>query len=116
MYTYECIGVADQNGRTYESKYGTYNKKDGIKLSDLAVNMLKEELIDNLFHENCWSLKKEPKKMTKEEIEKALGYEIEIDYGNDKVKSSKDSENVGKNAQKINKNTFSDDIFNFLFN
>ena len=44
MYTYECIGLADQNGRTYESKYGTYNKNDGIKLSDFAVNMLKEDL------------------------------------------------------------------------
>lgn len=116
IYTYQMIGLADDNGRIYESKYGTYSKKNGLKLSELSKSMIKEELIDNLFHEDCWSLKKIPKKMTKEEIEKALGFEIEIDYGNDKVKSSKDSENVGKNAQKINKNTFSDDIFNFLFN
>ena len=72
------IGLADDNGRVYESKYGTYCKKTGITLSDISVKMLKEDLIEKLFHEDCWSLKKEPKKMTKEEIEKAFGYEIEI--------------------------------------
>ena len=78
IYTYQMIGLADDNGRIYESKYGTYSKKNGLKLSELSKSMIKEELIDNLFHEDCWSLKKEPKKMTKEEIEKALGYEIEM--------------------------------------
>ena len=72
------IGLADDNGKVYESKYGTYCKKTGITLSDISVKMLKEDLIEKLFHEDCWSLKKEPKKMTKEEIEKALGYEFEI--------------------------------------
>ena len=79
IYTYQAIALADENGKTYESKYGTYSKQHGIKLSDKAIRMLKEDLIEKLFHEDCWSLKKEPKKMTKEEIEKALGYEIEID-------------------------------------
>ena len=89
MFTYQAIALADENGKTYESKYGSYNKQYGIKLSDKAIRMLKEDLIEKLFHEDCWSLKKEPKKMTKEEIEKALGYEIEIDNEesktNDKV-------------------------------
>lgn len=78
MMSYEMIGVSDQNDRTYESKYGTYSKKTGFVLSDLSKSMIKEELLDNLFHENCWSLKQETKKMTKEEIEKELGYKIEI--------------------------------------
>lgn len=84
MMTYEMIGVADQNGRTYESKFGTYNKSDGFSLkypySDYSVT----ELLYDITHENVWSLKEEPKpkKMTKEEIEKALGYKIELDNGN----------------------------------
>ena len=114
MYTYEMIGIADENSRTYESKYGTYSKKEGFKLSDLSRSMIKEELLDNLFHENCWSLKKEPKKMTKEEIEKALGYEIEINEPK-KDEKSKDNQSISKNAQKTQKNVFADDIFNFLF-
>ena len=72
------FGLADDNGRVYESKYGTYCKNTGITLSDISVKMLKEDLIEKLFHEDCWSLKKEPKKMTKEEIEKALGFEFEM--------------------------------------
>lgn len=119
IFSYQMIGLADQNNRTYISKYGTYSKKNGFALSELSISMTKEELLDNLFHEDCWSLKKEekpkPKKMTKEEIEKALGYKIEIDNGNDETKSSKDTESIGKSAQEINKNTFPNDIFNFLF-
>ena len=119
IFSYQMIGLADQNNRTYISKYGTYSKKNGFTLSELSISMTKEELLDNLFHEDCWSLKKEekpkPKKMTKEEIEKALGYKIEIDNGNDEAKSSKDTKSISKIAQKNNKNTFSDDIFDFLF-
>lgn len=119
IFSYQMIGLADQNNRTYISKYGTYSKKNGFALSELSISMTKEELLDNLFHEDCWSLKKEekpkPKKMTKEEIEKALGYKIEIDNGNDEAKSSKDTKSISKIAQKNNKNTFSDNIFDFLF-
>ena len=114
IYTYQMIGLADDNGRVYESKYGTYCKKTGITLSDISVKMLKEDLIEKLFHEDCWSLKKEPKKMTKEEIEKALGYEIEINEPK-KDEKSKDNQSISKNAQKTQKNVFADDIFNFLF-
>ena len=92
MMTYEMIGVADQNGRTYVSKYGTYNKDKGFvinpkyikfqtTLDSRKILMSYQELINGLFHDNCWSLKteeKKPKKMTKEDIEKALGYKIEI--------------------------------------
>lgn len=119
IFSYQMIGLADQNNRTYISKYGTYSKKNGFALSELSISMTKEELLDNLFHEDCWPLKKEekpkPKKMTKEEIEKALGYKIEIDNGNDETKSSKYTESISKSAQKNNKNTFSDNIFDFLF-
>lgn len=92
MMTYEMIGVADQNNRTYESKYGTYSKKSGFVINPSYITFSSsldskqilfsyQKLLNNLFHENCWSIKEEkskPKKMTKEEIEKELGYEIEI--------------------------------------
>ena len=78
IYTYQMIGLADQNERIYVSKYGAYSKNKGFELSELSKSMSKCELIDNLFHEDCWSLKKETKRMTKEEIEKELGYNIEI--------------------------------------
>ena len=92
MMTYEMIGVADQNGRTYESKYGTYNKEKGFVINPSYIKFNSaldskhilfsyQKLLDGLFHDNCWSLKIEkpkPKKMTKEEIEKELGYEVEI--------------------------------------
>lgn len=78
MMAYEMVGIADQNNRTYVSKYGTYNKETGFLLNPESSHIGKCELLDKMFHENCWSLKNEPKKMTKEEIEKALGYEIEI--------------------------------------
>lgn len=115
IYSYQMIGIADENGRTYESKYGTYSKKDGFKLSEFSKSMVKEELLDNLFHEDCWALKKEVKKMTKEEIEKALGYEIEIEDSAKKNETHEESKHIGKNAQKPYKNVFADDFFNYLF-
>lgn len=72
------IGVADQNGRTYKSKYGTYNKQDGFNITNYGISNDVEDLIYNLFHEDLWSLKVEEKEMTKEEIEEALGYKIKI--------------------------------------
>ena len=108
------IGIADENGRTYESKYGTYSKKDGFKLSDLSRPMIKEELLVDLFHEDCWSLKKNPIKMTKKEIEEKLGYEIEINESEEKQKPEY-NQSISKNAQKSHKNVFADDIFDFLW-
>lgn len=114
MCTYEMIGIADDNSRTYESKYGTYSKKDGFALSDLSRSMTKEELLNHLFHDNCWALKKPPIKMTKKEIEEKLGYEIEINESEEKNKP-KDNQDISKNTQKSHKNMFTDDIFDFLF-
>lgn len=88
MMSYQAIALADQNGKTYESIYGTYNREDGFNI-DYKFSLLKiEDLLYRLLHEDCWSLKiekekvqevKRPKRMTKEEIENELGYEIEID-------------------------------------
>lgn len=108
MYTYQVIGIAEENERTYESRYGTYSKKDGFNLSELSKSMTKEKLLESLFHEDCWSLKKKPIKMTKEEIEKKLGYEIEID--NDVNKKDKPKSSYVKN----HRNLFADDIFSFF--
>lgn len=76
MHTYEMVAVADENGRTYVSQYGTYNKQDGFRLA--TSYLFYPIVVDKLFHEDCWSIKKEVKEMTKEEIEKELGYEIKI--------------------------------------
>ena len=81
MYTYQMIGVADQNGKTYECKYGTYNKTDRFQFNSEASKIFDKqgyrELFDILVHENLWKLK-DVKKMTVEDIEKELGYDIEI--------------------------------------
>lgn len=109
MFSYEMIGVADQNNRTYISKYGTYSKADGFILNGYAYDYDIEDLLYELFHENCWSLREEkpkPKVMTKEEIEAALGYEIEIN--NDE---KKDTVKVIPNERRKEVN----DIFSFFF-
>ena len=76
MYTYEIVGLADENGKTYESKYGIYNKEKGFRFYRSVISNQTdkgvENIINNLFHEDCWKLKVEKpakKKMTKEEIE-----------------------------------------------
>lgn len=82
MHTYEMIGVADENGRTYVSDYGSYNKEKGFDLLKSCNLMSHENLLNILLHEDCWKLAIEPKKkMSIKEIEEKLGYEIEItDY------------------------------------
>ena len=90
MHTYQMIAVADENGKTYTSKYGLYNKQNGFVLSNLSSSMTKEDLLNGLFHEDCWSLKVDTKKMTKDQIEKELGYKIEIiDEPKNNAKSEK---------------------------
>lgn len=77
MYTYQMIGVADENGKTYKSKYGTYSKENGFVFTeDVDVDAY---LIDRLFHDDLWRLE-EPvrKKMSLADIEKELGYRVQI--------------------------------------
>ena len=105
MHTYEMIGVADQNNRIYESEFGTYSKSTGFVLSDYSKKLVKENLLDRLFHDNCWKLKVEEKEMTKEEIEKALGYKIKI----------KDENNKYNDIHRIPGLLADDDIFSFIF-
>lgn len=77
------VGLADQNGKTYECFYGTYNKADGFRFNESVEPTVDEygwrEVVNILFHEDIWKLKKNPvKQMTLEEIEKALGYKVEL--------------------------------------
>ena len=91
MRTYEMIGVADDNTRTYESEYGTYSKTEGFKLSSYAEELPKEKLLYSLFHDACWVLRKDVpkrKRMTQKQIEDELGYLIEIDDGEEENRSS----------------------------
>ena len=83
MQTYEMVALADENGREYESLYGTYNKDDGFKFNESVEPIVEDkgyrELVNILFHENLWRLKKEPiKEMTLQELEKQLGYKVKI--------------------------------------
>lgn len=90
MVTYSMVALADQNGRTYESNYGEYSKKDGFVLNETSKTLTTEALLDILFHEDIWKLSKksEPKKMTKKQIEEALGYEINIEDEEESCNSS----------------------------
>ena len=80
MYTYQMIGVADENGKTYECKYGTYSKEKGFEFGDEYLNKKCKVLafINLLFHEDIWKLKPEVKKMSLQDIEKELGYRVQI--------------------------------------
>lgn len=79
------IGLADENGREYECIYGTYSRDKGFNFNDSIFAITQEGegwrgLINMLFHEDLWKLspKEEPKDMTHEEIEKELGYRVNI--------------------------------------
>ena len=79
MRTFEMINLADNNGKTYTSIYGTYSKTTGFTLKFDPHPTSFSALINKLFHDDCWTVKVEKKKLTKADIEKALGYEIEIE-------------------------------------
>ena len=77
------VAIADDNNREYESKYGTYSKKDRFKFNEEAKKVVDKngyrELFNILVHEDLWKLKKEPvKKMTLQDIERELGYRVQI--------------------------------------
>ena len=83
MYTYEMVALADENGRTYECKYGEYNKENRFKFNEIVEPIVDKygwrEIVNILFHENLWHLKKDPvKMMTLEELEQELGYKVKI--------------------------------------
>ena len=87
MYTYEMYGVASDNSKTYESKYGTYSKEDGFLFNWDTVEDVTEdgsgttlqEFVKELFESDLWKIKKDvPKKMTVQDIERELGYRVQI--------------------------------------
>lgn len=82
MLTYQMVGLADQNGKTYESKYGTYNKDKGFIFDDRVLPAIREKgwrgFINLLFHDDLWKLQQDVKKMTMEDLEKELGYKVQI--------------------------------------
>lgn len=56
MYTYQMIGCADDNGKTYISPYGIYSKKQRFSLSKYGKTLDVEELLYRLFQDDCWRL------------------------------------------------------------
>lgn len=79
MVTYQMVGVADQNGRTYKCEYGKYNKNDGFIFNNRGLVTDVETLMWIFFHEDMWKLDEpERKKMSIADIEKELGYRVQI--------------------------------------
>ena len=84
MYTYQMVAVADENNRTYKSRFGTYDYTYGFNFNDEAIDHCAdvgvEGFVWDLFHEDLWKLVDEPKvkKMSLADIEKELGYRIQI--------------------------------------
>ena len=83
MYTYQMVGLADENSKTYECKYGTYSKEDGFKFDDCITEVIDDVgwrgFINILFHDNLWKLQPEPvKEVTLEDIEREFGCKVRI--------------------------------------
>lgn len=82
MMTYQMVGLADENGKTYECNYGTYNKDEGFifnrNVREVTENGGWRKFISMLFHDDMWKLQQDIKKMTLEDVEKALGYKVQI--------------------------------------
>jgi hypothetical protein len=76
------VGLADENGKTYECNYGTYNKDEGFifnrNVREVTENGGWRKFISMLFHDDMWKLQQDIKKMTLEDVEKALGYKVQI--------------------------------------
>lgn len=77
------VALADQNGKTYESKYGTYDTAEKFRFNENAGKLVEKkgyrELFDILIHENLWKLQQPPiKKMSLQDIERELGYRVQI--------------------------------------
>lgn len=77
------IGLADENEKTYECKYGTYSKYLGFKFNE-SINEVIDDVgwrgfINILFHDNLWKLQLEPvKEVTLEDIEREFGCKVRI--------------------------------------
>lgn len=120
MLTYEMVGVADENGKTYECDWGTYSKKDGFKFPNLDFGDSQEfveSFANQLMHSNIWKLKKEPKKrMTLEEIEKELGYKVELCKSPKKEEDDYNySDVVKKCEEEAGKDSYDDIDIQYLF-
>ena len=109
MHTYEMVAIADDNGRVYECEYGTYSRDDGFRFNENINPIIQHEgwrdLVNILFHENLWRLKKEPvKRMTLQEIERELGYRVRIvDTEPEKEVSDERREEVDKTIEMFRK-------------
>lgn len=85
METYRMVGAAKSSpSRKYVSEYGEYTGDKGFIMNEEYYSNDKDKIewvITRLFDEDCWTLApkdEQPKVMTKQEIENALGYKVEI--------------------------------------
>ena len=116
MTTQEMVDIADQNTKTYESEYGTYSKEKGFLFNAHAMTMTKYKLIYDLFHNTTWAIKKDPvKKMTKEQIEKALGYKVEIVSDKEKETVDKSKKTKNKSKDKTDEGITMDELMRLIF-
>ena len=95
MTTAEAFALSQQNTREYECDLGTI-KYGKFNFNDSSLKMTNVEGLNKfcslLLNVNTWKLKTNPvKDMTKDDIEKALGYKINI------VNNKEDSTKTNKN-------------------
>lgn len=102
MLTTQIIGYAKEDGLTYESSFGTYDKENGFKFNDYGKQCFEsdpDKFVTMLFGDDTiWCVKApEPKakNMTLADIEKALGYKINI------VDEDKEEKKVDRKAMTL---------------
>lgn len=68
------IAMADENGKTYECKYGTYNKEKGFTIDTNALFTIGKtlDIVNKMLHEDIWTVKKEVVNVTLEDVNTLL--------------------------------------------
>ena len=94
MNTIDMMKYSEEDDMAYESSFGTYDKQHGFQISEYGMDCFEDDsdkfLKMILKDDTIWHPQPEqPKKMTKEEIEKELGYKVEITDGKEKNKPIK---------------------------
>lgn len=113
MLTTQIIDYAKEDGLTYESSFGTYDKENGFKFNDYGKQCFEsdpDKFVTMLFGDDTiWCVKApEPKAkdMTLSEIEDALGYKINLVKSKNEQKTKDYKETTYPSLE---------DVFNALF-
>ena len=82
MNALDMIKYAKEDNIPYESSFGVYNPDKGFEINEYGEKCFKSDpnkfLTMLLNDETVWHPQPETKKMTLEDIEKELGYKVEL--------------------------------------